>query len=51
VPVEITSDEGVREGSRIIREHHGAYLASVIHLAASYDVWASLAPRTRRSLL
>jgi nucleoside-diphosphate-sugar epimerase len=37
VPVEITSDESVRDGLRTIREHHGAYVASVIHLAAYYD--------------
>jgi nucleoside-diphosphate-sugar epimerase len=37
MPVEITSDESVREGLRIVREHHGAHVASVIHLAAYYD--------------
>ena len=37
VPVEITSDESVRNGLRAIREHHGAHVASVIHLAAYYD--------------
>lgn len=37
VPVEITSDESVHEGLRVIREHHGANVASVIHLAAYYD--------------
>ena len=37
VPVEITSEESVREGLRIVREHHGARVASVIHLAAYYD--------------
>jgi nucleoside-diphosphate-sugar epimerase len=37
VPIEITSDESVREGLRFIREHHGAHVASVIHLAAYYD--------------
>jgi nucleoside-diphosphate-sugar epimerase/uncharacterized membrane protein len=37
VPVEITSEESVREGLRTIREHHGAHVASVIHLAAYYD--------------
>ena len=37
MPVEITSDESVREGLRILREHHGARIASVIHLAAYYD--------------
>ena len=37
IPVEITSDDSVREGLRTIREHHGAHVASVIHLAAYYD--------------
>ena len=37
IPVEITSDESVREGLRALREHHGANVASVIHLAAYYD--------------
>jgi nucleoside-diphosphate-sugar epimerase len=37
VAVEITSDESVREGLFMIREHHGAHVASVIHLAAYYD--------------
>ncbi len=37
IPIEITSDESVREGLRILREHHGTHIASVIHLAAYYD--------------
>ncbi|MEO8043865.1 MAG: NAD(P)-dependent oxidoreductase [Spartobacteria bacterium] len=37
IPVEITSDESVGEGLRVLREHHGAHVASVIHLAAYYD--------------
>ena len=37
IPVEITSDDSVREGLRTIREHHGAHVASVVHLAAYYD--------------
>lgn len=37
VDVDITSDESVREGLFMIREHHGAHVASVIHLAAYYD--------------
>ena len=37
MPVEITSDESVREGLRILRAHHGARVAAVIHLAAYYD--------------
>ena len=41
VPVEITSDESVREGLRVIREHHGSRVASVIHLAAYYDFFGA----------
>jgi len=37
IPVEITSDDSVRQGLRTIRDHHGAHVASVIHLAAYYD--------------
>ena len=37
IPVEITSDDSVREGLRVVREHHGPRVASVIHLAAYYD--------------
>ena len=37
LPVDITSDESVQQGLRIVREHHGAHIASVIHLAAYYD--------------
>ncbi len=37
VAVDITSDESVREGLRMIYEHHGAHIVSVIHLAAYYD--------------
>jgi len=37
IPIEITSDDSVREGLRILGEHHGKHIASVIHLAAYYD--------------
>jgi nucleoside-diphosphate-sugar epimerase len=37
IPVEITSDESVKEGLRLLREHHGSNIVSVIHLAAYYD--------------
>jgi nucleoside-diphosphate-sugar epimerase len=37
VPVEITSDESVRDGLTMIGEHHSRHVASVIHLAAYYD--------------
>lgn len=41
VPVEITSDDSVRDGLRTIKEHHGAKVASVIHLAAYYDFFGA----------
>ncbi len=37
IPVDVTSDESVREGLRVVRAHHGSRIASVIHLAAYYD--------------
>jgi nucleoside-diphosphate-sugar epimerase len=37
IPVDIASDDGVREGLRILREHHCSHIATVIHLAAYYD--------------
>ncbi len=37
IPVDIISDDSMREGLRILREHHGAKIATVVHLAAYYD--------------
>lgn len=45
VPVEITSDDSVREGLEIIRAHHGIHVASVIHLAAYYDFFGAPSPK------
>ena len=45
VPVDITSDESMREGLRVIREHHGERVASVIHLAAYYDFFGEPSPK------
>ena len=45
MPVEITSDDSVRDGLRTLREHHGAHVASVVHLAAYYDFFG--APSTK----
>ena len=45
VPVDIASDESVRDGLRIIRAHHGAHVASVIHLAAYYDFFGAPSPK------
>ena len=45
VSVDITSDESVRDGLSTIRAHHGAHVASVIHLAAYYDFFGNPSPR------
>jgi nucleoside-diphosphate-sugar epimerase len=45
VPIEITADESVRDGLRYIREHHGAHVVSVIHLAAYYDFFGKASPK------
>lgn len=37
IPIEITSDDSVADGLRILGEHHGRHIISVIHLAAYYD--------------
>jgi nucleoside-diphosphate-sugar epimerase len=37
VAVDISSGKSVRDGLRVLREHHGSRIASVIHLAAYYD--------------
>jgi nucleoside-diphosphate-sugar epimerase/uncharacterized membrane protein len=37
IPVDIASYDSVREGLRILREHHGTHIAAVVHLAAYYD--------------
>ena len=43
--VEMTSDDSVRQGLRILREHHGARIASVVHLAAYYDFFGAPSPK------
>lgn len=45
VSVEITSDENVRQALQAIREHHGARVASVVHLAAYYDFLGGPSPK------
>lgn len=45
MPVEITSDESVHEALRILKEHHGTRIASVIHLAAYYDFFGAPSPK------
>ena len=45
IPVDISSNESVREGLRILREHHGAKIAAVVHLAAYYDFLGKPSPK------
>ncbi|MEO8576889.1 MAG: vitamin K epoxide reductase family protein [Gemmatimonadales bacterium] len=45
MPVEITSDDSVRDALRILKEHHGTRIASVIHLAAYYDFFGAPSPK------
>lgn len=45
IPVDLTSDESVREGLGVIHAHHGARILSVIHLAAYYDFFGEPSPK------
>ena len=45
IPVDIASDDSVREGLRILREHHGTRIAAVVHLAAYYDFLGKPSPK------
>jgi len=45
IPVDITSDESVKEGLRLLREHHGTRIATVVHLAAYYDFLGKPSPK------
>ena len=45
IPVDITSDDSVAEGLKVLLAHHGARIASVIHLAAYYDFIGKPDPR------
>jgi len=45
IPVDIASDDSVREGLRILREHHGNHIAAVVHLAAYYDFLGKPSPK------
>ena len=45
VPVDITADASVRDGLAAIREHHGARVAAVVHLAAYYDFFGAPSPK------
>ena len=45
IPIDITSDHSVTEGLKVLLAHHGARVASVIHLAAFYDFSGKPDPR------
>ena len=45
IPVDIASYDSVREGLRILREHHGTHIAAVVHLAAYYDFLGKPSPK------
>ena len=45
IPVDIASDDSVREGLHVLHEHHGTRIASVIHLAAYYDFLGEPSPK------
>ena len=44
IPVDLTSDGSAHEGLRVLLAHHGARVASVIHLAAYYDFLGAPSP-------
>ncbi len=44
IPVDITSDESLQEGLRVLRAHHGVRIATVVHLAAYYDFLGKPSP-------
>ncbi len=45
IPVDITSDDSLQDGLRVLREHHGTQVASVVHLAAYYDFLGKPSPK------
>lgn len=45
IPVDITSDDSMRDGLRVLREHHGTQILSVVHLAAYYDFLGKPSPK------
>ena len=45
IPVDITLDDSVAEGFKVLRAHHGGRVASVIHLAAFYSFDGKPDPR------
>ncbi len=45
VPIDLASDKAVREAMRAVRERHGQRIASVIHLAAYFDLTGEPSPK------
>jgi len=45
IPADVTSDDSVKEGLRVLREHHGTRIATVVHLAAYYDFLGKPSPK------
>lgn len=44
IAADIGSEESMREALRILRDHHGTHITSVIHLAAYYDFLGKPSP-------
>ena len=45
IAVDIASDASVQAGLRMLREHHGRRIATVVHLAAYYDFLGKESPK------
>ena len=45
IAVDMASDDSVRDGLRVLREHHGGKIATVVHLAAYYDFLGEPSPK------
>jgi nucleoside-diphosphate-sugar epimerase len=45
IAVDISSEESVKEGLKVLRAHHGSKIAAVIHLAAYYDFLGEANPK------
>lgn len=45
IAVDMASDDSVRDGLRVLREHHGTKIATVVHLAAYYDFLGEPSPK------
>ena len=45
IAVDISSEESVKDGLKMLRAHHGSKIAAVIHLAAYYDFLGEANPK------